>query len=79
MSHVVIVSMDGLKSALASVAKAGEATTGRAADVFYNAEAIGAVLKQHTAARITLKDSPGDATIEAVVSFFWTQLAHLVA
>lgn len=57
----------------------GEATTGRAADVFYNAEAIGAVLKQHTVARITLKDSPGDVTIEAVVSFIWKQLAHLVA
>lgn len=79
MSQVSIVGMHGLTSELTSVAKAGEATTGRAADIFDHAEAIGAVMKQQTVTRNTLEEKPGDAAIEAVVSHLQNQLAHLVA
>lgn len=78
-AEVSIQGLDGLASALSGLAESGAGTTGSsAADIFDNAEAIGAVMKQLGAARLALDASPSDECIRAVVKHLEGQLSKLV-
>ncbi|KAK1866678.1 hypothetical protein I4F81_009194 [Pyropia yezoensis] len=78
-AEVSIQGLDGLASALSGLAESGAGTTGSsAADIFDNAEAIGAVTKQLGAARLALDASPSDECIRAVVKHLQGQLSKFV-
>ncbi|KAK1863363.1 hypothetical protein I4F81_005920 [Pyropia yezoensis] len=78
-AEVSIQGLDVLASALSGLAESGAGTTGSsAADIFDNAEAIGAVVKQLGAGRLALDASPSDECIRAVVKHLEGQLSKLV-